>query len=86
MVRYTVLLCEDPEQQSFGVIAPELPGCVTQAESLDQALANAREAIEGHLLAMAEHGDEIPEEFSVPIFATVEVNPHLEGMRSNSRS
>jgi predicted RNase H-like HicB family nuclease len=86
MLRYTVLVYEDPEEHNFGVVVPELPGCVTQAESFDQALANAREAIEGHLLAMSEHGDEIPEEFGIPITATAEVDPDLTAAHSNARS
>ena len=44
-MRYTVIL----EQESDGgivVVVPALPGCVTQGDTRDEALRNAREAIE----------------------------------------
>jgi predicted RNase H-like HicB family nuclease len=74
-MRYTILIYEDPGERLFGAVVPELPGCVTQGATLDEALANIREAIEGHLLAMAANGEEIPEETGLPIIATVEVKP-----------
>lgn len=78
-MRYTVLIYADPDEHLFGVVVPELPGCVTEGATLDEAIANAHEAIEGHLVAMATHGEEIPEESIPPIIATVEVDaPRLQ--------
>jgi hypothetical protein len=34
----------------FTVVVPALPGCVTEGDSREEALANVREAIEGYLL------------------------------------
>jgi len=74
-MRYTVLIYEDAEEKLYGAVVPELPGCVTQGETLDEALANIREAIEGHLLAMAAYGEDLPEEMGLPVIATVDVHP-----------
>lgn len=41
---------------------PSLPGCVTQGDSRETAVANIREAIEGYILALKEDGLPVPEE------------------------
>jgi predicted RNase H-like HicB family nuclease len=39
------LLFEEPEG-GYSVEVPELPGCFTEGDTFEEALANAREAIE----------------------------------------
>lgn len=46
---------------SFGVEFPDLPGCVTVGDTLDQAARRAREALGLHLTGMIEDGDALPE-------------------------
>lgn len=41
---------------------PSLPGCVTQGDSREAAVANIREAIEGYIAALKEDGLPVPEE------------------------
>jgi len=41
---------------------PSLPGCVSQGETREAAIANIREAIEGYVLALQEDGLPVPEE------------------------
>ena len=72
-MRFTVLIYEDAAERLFGAVVPELPGCVSQGETVDEALANVREAIEGHVAAMAARGEDVPAEFGLPIIASVEV-------------
>jgi predicted RNase H-like HicB family nuclease len=43
-MRYTVLL-EPEEGGGFAVSVPALPGCISQGETREEALANVREAI-----------------------------------------
>ena len=45
MARYTVLLTPDLESGGFTVTVPALPGCVTDGETIEDALVRAREAI-----------------------------------------
>jgi len=58
---FTVILEPDLEEGGFTVIVPALPGCVTQGDTREEALANAREAITGHLQALARLGQRPPE-------------------------
>ncbi len=41
---------------------PSLPGCVSQGDSKEQAIANIREAIAGYVAALKDDGLPIPEE------------------------
>jgi predicted RNase H-like HicB family nuclease len=41
---------------------PSLPGCVSQGESREAAVANIREAIEAYILALKDDGLPVPEE------------------------
>ena len=39
---------------------PSLPGCISQGETKESAIANIREAIEGFTKALEEDGLEVP--------------------------
>ncbi len=49
MARYTVLLTPDLESSGFTVTVPALPGCVTDGETVEDALTRASEAISLYL-------------------------------------
>jgi predicted RNase H-like HicB family nuclease len=52
-----------PGEDGFWVAeCPSLPGCVSQGETREQAIANIREAIDGYVLALKEDGLPVPEE------------------------
>ena len=44
----------------YSVSVPGLPGCVSQGETREEALAMIREAIELYLESLDAHGDPIP--------------------------
>lgn len=52
----------DPDETGFWVDVPALPGCVTQAETFEEALANAQEAIQLYLEGLIDEGLPIPRE------------------------
>ena len=56
---YSILLDPAPEG-GFTVRVPRLPGCITEGETVDQAIANAREAITAYLLSLRDDGEELP--------------------------
>jgi len=60
--RYKVILEPDHEDGGYVAKVPALPGCVTQGETLDGALANAREAIALVLDDLAGRHDPIPDD------------------------
>lgn len=48
------------DAHAFGVVVPDLPGCFSAGDTLDEALANVREAIDLHLAGLADDEQEIP--------------------------
>lgn len=50
------------EDGGYWVEVPSLPGCVSQGDSKDEALANIKEAIELYIESLQANGDPIPEE------------------------
>ena len=53
---YDVILHPDLEDGGFWVECPSLPGCASQGETVEEALAMIKDAIEGHLEVEAERG------------------------------
>lgn len=49
------------DDDKVGVRFPDLPGCVTQGDDMNDAFAMAKDALEGHLLSMEDIGQSIPE-------------------------
>ncbi|MBF0368838.1 MAG: type II toxin-antitoxin system HicB family antitoxin [Magnetococcales bacterium] len=45
----------------FGIIFPDFPGCVSFGASIQEAAANAEEALSGHLSLMVRDREAIPE-------------------------
>lgn len=41
---------------------PSLPGCISQGQTRDEALANIREAIALHVEVLRERGEPVPED------------------------
>ncbi|AQT84165.1 Antitoxin HicB [Paenibacillus larvae subsp. larvae] len=50
----------EPDEGGFTVTFPDLPGCITEGDDLEEALHMAKDALGGHLYLMEEDGDEIP--------------------------
>jgi antitoxin HicB len=44
----------------YNVLVPELPSVATQGETVEEARANAQEAIEGYLEVMHDYGLPVP--------------------------
>lgn len=62
MRRYTVVLIPDPDTRVYTVQVPALPECVTQGDTIEAALENARDVIRLTLESRIAHGEPIPEE------------------------
>jgi predicted RNase H-like HicB family nuclease len=63
MKQYTYTIHLEPaEEGGFVVTVPSLPGCVTQGETYQEAIAMAQEVIEGFVEALAKAGQPIPVE------------------------
>ena len=52
-----------PGEDGYWVIeCPSLPGCISQGETREAAIANIKEAIEVYIAALEEDGLAVPEE------------------------
>ena len=61
--------------EGFSVFFPDLPGCTSAGRSLTEAALNAEEALYGHLLVTAQHGEDIPEPSALE---DIERDPEVE--------
>jgi predicted RNase H-like HicB family nuclease len=59
MKEYEVFL-EAAEEGGYVVTCPSLPGCASEGETREQALANIKDAIQGYLATLRRHGDTLP--------------------------
>ena len=59
MSAYIALVHKDAGT-SYGVSFPDVPGCISAADTFEEAVALAAEALGGHFAAMREDGDPIP--------------------------
>ncbi len=57
-MRYPALI--DGETGAYGVVFPDLPGCVAMGATVDEALCNAEEAGHDWIESMEAHGQTIP--------------------------
>lgn len=60
-MRYTVVL-EKEADGGYVAVVPTLPGCVSQGDDREEALANIREAIELYIQDCRDAGDPVPTE------------------------
>lgn len=58
-VRYTVIL-EPEEGGGYHVYCPALPGCNSYGATVEEALANIRDAIGGYIESLKKAGEPIP--------------------------
>ncbi|HLJ39863.1 MAG TPA: type II toxin-antitoxin system HicB family antitoxin [Candidatus Acidoferrales bacterium] len=69
-IRFRVLVSQD-EDGMFVAECSNLPGCVSQGKTHDEAITNIRDAIQGYLASLQKHGEPIPPSIHEEI---VEVN------------
>ena len=63
-MRFAVVAHKDTED-SYGVMVPDLPGCISAADTLDDAFESVREAILVHIEGMLAAGEEAPRRKSI---------------------
>jgi predicted RNase H-like HicB family nuclease len=70
-LKYAVVF--EKSEDGYGAFVPDLPGCVTVGDSLEEAESNIREAIAGHIAAMQEHGERVPRPTSLAEYVEIPV-------------
>lgn len=88
MIRYPIAIEMGNETTAFGVIVPDLVGCFSAGDTLDEAIDNAKEAITLHIDGLLDDNETIPAPSSVSrysllaeytgfIWAIVEIDPAI---------
>ena len=60
-MKYPIAIEPGDERIAFGVVVPDLPGCFSAGDTLDETIDNAREAIELWLETVIDDGGAVPE-------------------------
>ena len=79
-MRYVAFVHKEPDS-IYGVSFPDFPGCVSAGETLDQALANASEALQGHVQMLEADGESVPLPRSLD---AIQADPSLEEEREGA--
>ncbi len=59
-MRYVVAIEKGSKKHAYGVIVPDLPGCFSAGDTLDEALSNVKEAILLHLEGLMDEKKSAP--------------------------
>lgn len=87
-MRYPIAVEPATDRTAFGVVVPDLPGCYSAGDTLDEAIVNAEEAIAAWIDATLDSGKRVPpastldairdqDEYAGWIFAVIEVDPSV---------
>jgi predicted RNase H-like HicB family nuclease len=60
MIHYPIAIECRTDQTAYGVVVPDLPGCFSAGDTLEEAIARAEEASFAWIEAALEAGDSIP--------------------------
>lgn len=88
MIRYPIAIEIGNETTVFGVIVPDLAGCFSAGDTLDEAIDNAKEAITLHIDGLLDDNETIPtpspvsrysslSDYAGYIWALVEIDPSI---------
>lgn len=58
-MRYIAFIHKDPDS-IYGVSFPDVPGCISAGDTIDEAVRNAVEALSGHIRLLEADGDPVP--------------------------
>ena len=59
-MRYPIVIHKDPDSD-YGVTVPDLPGCFSGGDTMEEAIEMAHEAITGHIGTLLMDGQMVPE-------------------------
>ncbi len=88
MIRYPIAIEIGNDTTAFGVIIPDLEGCFSAGDTLDEAIDNAKEAITLHIDGLLDDNEPIPTpspvskystlaEYAGYIWAIIEIDPAI---------
>jgi predicted RNase H-like HicB family nuclease len=75
-MRYPIAIEPGDETTAFGVVVPDLPGCFSAGDTLDEAISGAEEAAAAWIDATLDSGGAVPSPSSLE---SVQANPAFRG-------
>ena len=72
VLKYTVIF-EPAEEGGYVVSVPALPGCVTEGDTLEEAIEMVKDAISGYIASLKKHREPIPEETGPSLVSVVDI-------------
>ncbi len=69
--KYAVIF--ERAKTNWAAYVPDLPGCISTGQTLEETEKNLREAISGHIQTLREFGEPVPEPTSIA--REIEVTP-----------
>ena len=69
-MRYPIAIEQGGNGVAFGVVVPDLPGCFSAGDSLNEAIDNAKQAIELWLETVIDDGGTVPEPTDISTHAS----------------
>jgi predicted RNase H-like HicB family nuclease len=75
-MKFTVILTPDAEDGGYVAECPTMPVCISEGDTVEEALANIKGAIEGCLESLAANQQPLPDEQPI-IVATVDADVPL---------
>ncbi len=60
-LRFAAVIHKD-EESGYGVTVPDLPGCFSAGDTLEEAIESAREAVACHIEGLLMDGEPVPEQ------------------------
>jgi predicted RNase H-like HicB family nuclease len=75
-MRYPIAIEPGTETTAFGVVVPDLPGCFSAGDTLDEAIAGAEEAAAAWIDATLDADNAIPPPSTLEV---VQANPEYRG-------
>jgi predicted RNase H-like HicB family nuclease len=64
-MRYPIVIEEGTDTTAYGVIVPDLPGCFSAGDTLDEAMANVEDAAAAWIDATLDAGRPVPQPSSI---------------------
>lgn len=62
ILRYTAIF-EPAKEGGYVVSVPALPGCLTEGDTLEEAMYMVKDAISGYIASLKKHGRYIPTQY-----------------------
>ena len=70
MIRYAIVI--EQGENNLSAYVPDLPGCITTGQTMEEIERNIREAIELHLEGMREDGEPIPPPHTAVVYVDLQ--------------